>query len=275
MNKNKRMPFFNSSRWIRAVLSLAAVTVLAGCPVDSTSVSDADLIATFLVQNDNGQARTTVTFASSDNAGRNVVNLVAEESISYLQGDVTRELGKSGDGEYTATLPSTAADWYSFILIRESEDREYFEQEIVGNYVYLPASFQDLQVEPQQFGAVITVNWAVDNNAPQSINGFTTQTSEDTFNAIASCQQRSGVFDVAITEGQIVQQNGISLLEIPVTEHLQQVSGLSAEAIATLSCEFDVQLVRTIIGATDIALDGRSSARGQVLQNITIQWMGQ
>jgi len=274
MKNYNHLPSINNNRQIRGVLSLLCATALTACTVDSTSVSDSDLIATFLVQNDNGQSNATVTFTASDNAGRNVVELVAGESVSVQRDGVTNELRKSGDGEYTASLPADAIGWYSFILVRESVERELFEREVVENYAYLPGSFQDMQAQSQQSGELINISWTADNNIPQTINGFTTESNEESFNATGTCQGLS-TFDVSISEGQILQQNGMSLLEIPVAEHLRQELGLSAEEIVAVSCAFDVQLIRSINGTTDTSLDNRSSARGQVLQNVAIQWTGQ
>lgn len=265
----------NQSQLIKFVLSLTTIALLTACDVDSTSVTDDNLIATFLVQNDNGQANTTVTFATRDFAGDNTVDLVGVETIWYEQSGVSGELHKSRDGEYTGSLPSEAAGWYSFRLVRETGNNVEVSREIIDNHAFLPGSFQSLQAEPLQVGPVISINWALDDNALQSIDGFIAERSEDTFNAIATCQVENETMDLAITEGSIVQQSGISLLDIRVTEHLQQVIGLSAAVIATTSCEFDVQLVRTVIGVTDTSLDRRSSASGQFLHNVTIQWAGQ
>lgn len=277
MKHNKRgiLVSINQARLIKSVLSLAVIASLTACDVDSISVTDENLIATFLVQNDNGQASATASFASRDLAGNNVVNLIANESIRYHQDGEGGELQKDRDGEYAASLPSTAAGLYSFTLIRELESGGQFTREITDNHVFLPDSFQSLQAEPLQFGPVINLSWALDGNSLQSIDGFIIGNSEDTFNSLAICQLESGPIGLAITEGRFAQQNGMSLLEIPVTEYLQQEANLSAAAIATASCEFDVQLVRTVIGVTDISLDRRSSTSGKVLQNVTIQWTSQ
>lgn len=274
-NKSQFLLAISQGRWMKCLFSLTAIAALTACEVSSTSVSDADLVATFLVQNDNGQATTSVTFTSSDPAGDNTVDLVDGESIWYQNNDVSNELRKSADGEYSAALASTAAGWYSFALKRQSEDREQFTREVNENYVYLPDPIQSLQAEPLQFGSVINLSWELADSALQSINGFTAERSQDSFNAIATCQRENEAINLAITDGQTVQQDGIALLEIPVTENLLQVPGLTATAIATIQCEFDVQLVRTMIGVTDVSLSRRSSASGQVLQNVTIQWVGQ
>ena len=274
-NKSKSIVAISKGQWMKCLFSLTAIAVITACDVSSTSVTDTDLVATFLVQNDNGQASATATFTSSDPAGDNTVDLVAGESIWYQNNDVSNELRKRADGEYSAVLATTAAGWYSFNLKRQSEDRELFTREVNENYVYLPDPIQSVQAEPLQFGSVINLSWAQADNALQSINGFTAERSEDTFNAIATCQLEDESISLAITEGQTAQQDGIVLLEIPVTENLLQVPGLTAASIATLQCEFDVQLVRTMIGVTDVSLNRKSSASGQVLQNITIQWVGQ
>ena len=203
------------------------------------------------------------------------MDLIARESIFYQRDGQSGELRESSDGEYMISLPSDAAGWYSFTLVRKSEDREQIDREVDDNYVYLPNAFQSVQAQPQQSGSVININWAIDDTTAQSINSFTIDGSEDTFNAIATCQAESGAFDIAITEGELVQQNGLWLLEIPVTQTLAQVTTLTAEAIASASCDFDVQLVRTTIGITDISLNRKSSASGQVLENVSIQWMAQ
>ena len=260
-------------RLSQGVVLLAAIVSLTACPVSSTSVTDANLIATFLVQNDNGQGSATVTFESRDLAGTHAVDLVAGESVWYEHQKARNELRKISDGKYAASLPSEITGWFSFSVRREDEELLY--REVDDNHVYLPETFQSLQVEPLQFGPVIRLNWALSDNSLQSISGFTAGDSEDTFNAIATCQVENESIALAITEGNFVQQNGMSLLEIPVTEYLQQVAGLSTVVIAATTCEFDIQLVRTLAGDTDVYLNRRSSASGQVLQNIAVQWAGQ
>jgi len=264
---------------VRCLLAVVAVTLLSACPVSSTAISDADLIAEFLVQNDNGLTSATATFGASDLAGYNRVDLVAGESIAYrpnvLGNRQKTELRKISDGEYRVRLPrDAAAGWYSFALLRLSEDREENDREISNNHAYLPGPFQLFQVDTMQSGPALIVNWLVDS-PPPSIDGFTTVISEESFNAIGTCQLGSDLLDVVITEGQIAQQNGMSSLQIPVAEHLQQVLGLSTGAIATANCDFDVQLVRTVNGIADFSLNNKSSAKGQVLKNVAIQWMGQ
>ena len=257
------------------LLSFAAITVLAGCSLNSTSVTDDDLVVDFLVQNDNGQATAVATFSARDPLGDSDVDLVAGESVFYERDGQDGELRESGDSEYSATLSSADAGWFSFNLVRQSEDRELIDRNVDENYVFLPNAFQSVQAEPLQFGSVISISWASDEEVQQSINGVKLDGSEDTFNAIATCQAEGEVVDISITEGSLVQQNGLSMLEIPVLQNLQQFTGLSTEALAVVSCDFDVQLVRTIIGITDISLDRRSTAVGRVLNNIAIQWMAQ
>lgn len=269
------------SHWKKWVLSLTAITTLTACPVDSNTVADENLIAMFLVQNDNGQASTTVTFTSRDLAGTNDVDLVAGESIWYQNSDDRGELDKRSDGEYTAILPSAAADIYSFELTREpvdsdqTENRLRFFREISDNHAYLPEPFQSVQAELIQFGPTININWLSVDSSLQLIDGFVIDSSEDSFNAIATCQAENDSIDLAISEGSFAQQNGMTLLEIPVTDNLQDVAGLSPEVIAVTSCEFNVQLVRTANGVTDELLSRRSTATGQVLLDIAIQWAGQ
>ena len=257
------------------LVSLAAITALAGCSLNSTSVTDDDLVVDFLVHNDSGQTTAGATFSARHPLGDSDVDLVAAESVFFESDGQDGELGESGDSEYSATLSSADAGWFSFNLVRQSEDRELIDRSVDENYVFLPNAFQSVQAEPLQFGSVISISWASDDEGQQSINGVKLDSSEDTFNAIATCQAEGEVVDIAITEGSLVQQNGLSMLEIPVLQNLQQFTGLSTEALAAVSCDFDVQLVRMMIGITDISLDRRSTAVGRVLNNVAIQWMAQ
>ena len=65
------------------------------------------------------------------------------------------------------------------------------------------------------------------------------------------------------------------LLEIAVADHLTQELGLSGVALVETTCEFDIQLVRDISGTIDTALNRDSTALGQVLQNLMVQWAAQ
>lgn len=259
----------------RFVLSLTALTTLTACPVDSTSVADENLIAKFLVQNDNGQVSTIVTFTSRDLGGTQDVDLVADESISYQNSEGRGELDKRGDGEYSATVSSAAADIYSFTLTRKSDDSTLFYREISDNHAYLPEPFQSVQTEPLQFGPSINLNWVAVDNSLQLVDGVVIEGIEESFITNATCQAGNESIEFAIADGSFVEQNGLTVLEIPVTEYLQQVSGLSAAVIAMTSCDFDVQLIRAANGVTDNLLSRRSTARGEVLRNIAIQWTGQ
>jgi len=259
---------------VRYLFLFLAIPLLTACPVSSTAVSDANLVVDFLVQNDNGQTNAIVKLETRDPAGRHDVDLVSGESVSYRHDGKTDELLKRDDGEYIASLPADSTGFYRFILVRQSDSREQFDREVDNNLVYLPDTFQELQAEPAQTGASLNVSWLEENN-PLSIDGVTISEAVDTFNAIAGCQNANGPFSIAITSGQITQQNSLIFLDIAVAKHLTDVLDFSIDEIANTTCEFDVQLLREIVGITDIALDRRSSATGQVLKNLSITWNAQ
>ena len=276
-------------RSAQSFLSLLTIPLLTACPVDSTSISDSDIIANFFVQNDNGEASALVTLGSRDLGGRNDVTLSGREAIFFEQDGQGGELREEDDGEYTASLPANASGLFTFTIERMSRDFEedFADQafnplffEIDNNQAYLPDTFQELVAEPVQLGPEIDISWRVDDTQ-QIINGFTVPAAVESFNAIANCQNSDqsasddSSFDIAITEGQITQEGGRQLLKIAVTEQLTQVLNLSAEVAALTACEFDVQLVRDINGTTDIALDRRSTASGQTLKNLSVQWSAQ
>lgn len=274
----------------KCLLPLLAIPFMSACPVDSTTLNDSELIANFFVQNDNGNASALVTLESEDLGGTNDVTLIRREAIFFEQDGQSGELSEEDDGEYAASLPVNASGLVTFTIQRRSrdtlEDREEFANttvnpvffEIDDNQVYLPDTFQELVAEPVQIGSVIDISWRVDDTQ-LVIEGFTRPAAIESFNAIANCQSmESGIdttFDLAITEGQITQEDGRQLLQIAVTTQLTQVPGLTAEVAATTSCEFDVQLVRDTSGTTDTALDRRSTATGQTLLNLPVQWSAQ
>lgn len=267
---------FKRIRFTQIVLSLLAMFLLTACLVNSTDVDDSNLIAKFLVQNDNGQTTALVTLDSKDLAGQNEVTLVAGESIFYQRNGQGGELSERDDGEYTASLPDDAEGLYDFTIVRRldgDEDTARFSREVTDNHVYLPNTFQELQAESVQSGSVVSLSW-LEETVPQDVTGFTIYAVMDTFNAIGSCQNGDEPFDVAITEGRIAQQSGRLLLEIEVVEHLTQVVGLPVDAATTTACEIDVQLVREITGITDDRLNRRSSATGRVLKNVVINFTG-
>ena len=111
----------------------------------------------------------------------------------------------------------------------------------------------------------------------QIVSGFAVPAAAERFNAIASCigDTPDSAFNIALNEGQITQTNGRQLLQIAVTDQLTQESGFSAETVATIMCDFDVQLVREITGTTDVALNRDSTAVGQTLLNVPVQWSAQ
>lgn len=261
--------------WIRGALTCIAVPALVACPVNSTSVDDADLIAQILVQNDNGSGRVRVDFGFSDAAGRNKVDLTADETISYEFNGTGQELPQTGDGEYSINLPVVTPGWYTFTLLRASADGDNIYREISSNFTYLPNSFESVQAATAQSGEVLNVSWIADEETQYLIDDFAVTGSDDSFNAIAACTSRDNNFDVVVTDASINTRDGISTLNIPVAAHLSQVLNMSAPEIAAASCDFDVQLVRTIVGSTDPTLDSRSTATGQVLTNLSIQWAGQ
>ena len=280
----------HQKRGAQYLLPLFAIPFLGACPVDSTTLTDSDIIANFFVQNDNGNASALVTLESRDLGGTNDVTLIRREAIIFEQDGQSGELSEQDDGEYVASLPANAPGLVTFIIERRSrdtlEDREEFANTGVNplfffiddNQVYLPDTFQELVAEPVQIGSVIDISWRVDDTQ-QVVDGFTVPAAVESFNAIASCQSaESGIdttFDLAITEGQITQEDGRQLLQIAVTDQLTQLPGLTAEMAATTSCEFDVQLVRDTSGTTDTALDRRSTATGQTLLNLPVQWSAQ
>jgi len=271
----------------RCLLPLLTIPFLSACPVDSTTLDDSDLIANFFVQNDNGEASALVTLESRDLGGTNDVTLIRREGIFFEQDGLIGELDEEDDGEYVASLPANASGLVTFNIERLTRDsREDIEDfadtavnplffDIDDNQVYLPDTFQELVAEPVQIGSVINISWRVDDTQ-QVIDGFTVPAVVESFNAIAVCQ--SGIdnaFDLAITEGQITREDGRQLLQIAVTDQLTQIPGLTAEVVATTSCEFDVQLVRDVSGTTDTALDRRSTATAQTLLNVPVQWSAQ
>lgn len=269
---------------VQCLLSVLALSALAACSIDSTAVSDSELIANFLVQNDNGEASAVVTLETDDLSGTSDVTLIRREAIFFEQDGEGGELSEEDDGEYVATLPDNASGLYTFIIERLRQDEfdndgripELFE--IDDNQVYLPDTFQELVAEPVQVGSVINISWRV-NDTQQLANGFAVPAAIESFNAIASCSDNvsaaSSVFDIAITEGQITQESGRQLLQIAVTDQLSQVSGLTAEAVTSVMCEFDVQLVRQSTGTTDVLLNRDSTAVGQTLLNFPVQWSAQ
>jgi len=268
--------------WSRAryLSALIAVPLLTACPIDSTEVDDSSLIADFLVQNNNGQSSAIVTLSSRNLSGNNEVNLIRQESIIYRHEGQEDDLDEREDGVYAVNLPAETSGLYSFTIVRMTEeefnetDRPPFFRELDDNHVFLPETFQELQAESVQVGSSLNISWRIDDTL-QTINGFTTPAAVDSFNAIASCQNNDGPFDVAITDGQLTQQSNRLMLDIAVTEHLTQVLNMSVESVAISLCDFDIQLNRNVAGTTDTRLDGRSVATGQVLQNLTIQWTSQ
>jgi len=272
----------NKNSWFRArhFTALIALPLLTACPIDSTEVDDSSLIADFLVQNNNGESSAVVTFSSRNLSGNNEVNLTRQESIFYRHEGQEDDLNERDDGVYAVNLPAEASGLYSFTIVRMTEeefnetDRPPFFREIDDNHVFLPETFQELQAEAVQVGSSLNISWRIDDTL-QTINGFTTPAAVDSFNAIASCQNNDGPFDVAITDGQLTQQSDRLMLDIAVTEHLSQVLGMPIDSVATSLCDFDIQLNRNVAGTTDTRLDRRSVATGQVLQNLTIQWTSQ
>ena len=83
--------------------------------------------------------------------------------------------------------------------------------------------------------------------------------------------------DVFITTGSVSRFFLWECLSwfVLVTDQLTQESGFSAETVATIMCDFDVQLVREITGTTDVALNRDSTAVGQTLLNVPVQWSAQ
>lgn len=261
----------NFGRGAQYFLSLVTIPFLAACTVDSTTLSDSDILANFFVQNDNGEASVLVTLTTENLSGSNDVTLTRREALFFQQDGQIVELSEEDDGEYAASLPANSSGLFTFIIERLSQE------DIDDNRAYLPDTFQELVAEPVQIGPVIELSWRVDDTQ-QSINGFTVPAAVESFNAVASCQSPGSdntPFTLALSEGQITQEGGRQLLEIAVIEQLTQVLNLSAELAASTTCEFDVQLVRDITGTTDNALDNRSNAGGQTLLNVPIQWSAQ
>ena len=271
-------------RGLQIFLSLVAIPFLAACPVDSTTILDSDILANFFVQNDNGEASVLVTLQTEDLSGSNDVTLVQREALFVEQDDLVIELQEEDDGEYIANLPANASGLYTFTIERLAQD-ELDDSigdsiprfvDIDDNQAYLPDTFRELVAEPVQIGPVIEISWRVDDTG-QTINGFTLPAAVESFNALASCQSAGDttLFEIAITNAPITQERGRQILQIAVNEHLTEVLNLSADLAATTACEFDVQLVRDITGTTDPALDNRSTAAGQTLLNVPVQWSAQ
>ena len=263
-------------RGMRYFLPLLTVPVLAACSVDSTTVDDSDLLANFFVQNDNGNATALVTLTTEDLNGSNDVTLVRREAIFFEHNGLTVELNEEDDGEYEADLPANASGPVTFTIERVTTTTPPRLFDIDENRTFLPDTFQELVAEPVQTGQVLDLSWRVDNTQ-QIIDGFAVPAAVESFNALANCltPDDDTPFDIAITEGLITQQDGRQFLQIAVTEHLTGVLNLSAEITAATSCEFDVQLVRDITGTTDTDLDSRSTASGQTLMNVAVQWAAQ
>ena len=263
----------NLGRSTQYFLSLVTIPFLAACTVDSTTLSDSDILANFFVQNDNGDASVLVTLSTENLSGSNDVTLTRREALFFEQDGQIVELSEEDDGEYAASLPANSSGLFTFIIERLSQE------DIDNNRAYLPDTFQELVAEPAQIGPVIELSWRTDDTQ-QVINGFTVPAAVESFNAVASCQSPgtesdNTPFALALSEGQIAQEGGRQVLEIAATEQLTQLLNLSAEAAASTSCEFDVQLVRDITGTADNALDNRSTAGGQTLLNVPVQWSAQ
>jgi len=277
-----RSTFQNGTRRTQFIPSLLSLPLLAACSVDSTTISDAELIANFLVQNDNGESSAIVTLETDDLSGTSDVTLIRREAIFFEQDGEGGELSEEDDGEYVATLPTNASGLYTFIIERLRQDefntsgRVPVLFEIDDNQVFLPDTFQELVAEPVQIGPVINISWRVDDTQ-QIVSGFAVPAAAESFNAIASCigDTPDSAFNIALNEGQITQTNGRQLLQIAVTDQLTLESGFSAETVATIMCDFDVQLVREITGTTDVALNRDSTAVGQTLLNVPVQWSAQ
>ena len=264
----------------RGVFLCAGLFLLSACAVDSTEVDDSDLIADILVQNDNGVSSAVVNLSVDDLSGNTDVNLIRQESIFYSHNGEEDGLEERDDGEYVVAVPDNSPGLYTFTIVRRAEtvfedsNRPASLREIHNNQVFLPEMFQELQVDPVQTGSGVNISWRLDDTF-QSVNGFSTRAAVESFSAIGICQNSDGSLDVAITDGEFIPQGNSVLLEIAVAEHLTQELGLSGVALVETTCEFDIQLVRDISGTIDTALNRDSTALGQVLQNLMVQWAAQ
>ena len=104
----------------RHLLALIALPFLTACPIDSTEVDDSNLIANFLVQNDNGVSSAIVTLSSRNLSGNNDVNLIRRESIFYRHEGQEDDLSERDDGVYAVNLPADAGGLYSFTIVTVS-----------------------------------------------------------------------------------------------------------------------------------------------------------
>ena len=264
----------------RGVFFCAGLFLLSACAVDSTEVDDSDLIADILVQNDNGVSSAVVNLSVDDLSGNTDVNLIRQESIFYSHNGEEDGLEERDDGEYVVAVPDNSPGLYTFTIVRRAEtvfedsNRPASLREIHNNQVFLPEMFQELQVDPVQTGSGVNISWRLDDTF-QSVNGFSTRAAVESFSAIGICQNSDGSLDVAITDGEFIPQGNSVLLEIAVAEHLTQELGLSGVALVETTCEFDIQLVRDISGTIYTALNRDSTALGQVLQNLMVQWAAQ